>query len=950
MNTRSRLLILSSTLFAAASCGRGGGGGGGGGQNNQLVASATLSTLAADVLTAPADGQTQVTLTLQARSTDNQRIANRAVLFAATGSAALETAATTTNAGGVAATKVSNTVAEVVTITATIDPDGNRVDLATPVQITFTPANAPVQTGPARYADVDGDAALSQGDQVTMAFSDPVAVVGATAADFVLPVAGDTLGTGATVAAGANDREVVITLGSNPVMRSRGLFAAGLVEDGSPSAIQLAAGATSIRSTDTATPAVSPAPSDIVPAYVANNGGLQAGEHVAAADTSNDRIPDVLTVTGSQLNEFVGNGDGTFTAGGTAQLGAAGQAVAAADLNNFTRAEVIVGLPTGAQIFNNTTSGSGASSFNPGAFLGSGDTRAIAIGDIDNDGFPDVITGGPAGVSSWLHQRNLGNTYALGANLAINDVQCLHLADLDGDGSLDLMLGTSANITLFRGDGQGQLLAAGTVATVGAVDLATADFLGNGLLGVASSNGSEVLIHDNLGNLTFAIGATVATPATQLRAIDVDGDSFADLVVASSGAVRQLMNDRNGGFEDAGYDAAAGGKLAAMDMDADGDVDVASISSTDATALRNSLAGSRGLTRFDRTTDLGADVGRAQVFGDVNGDGVVDRLLGTSAGAQVWLGDGLGSFTFTPGATTFLGNDDVRAVALADFDADGDLDAILGAFGSSNSVWQNDGAGQFTQAQTLGGNTQTQAVAVLDFEDDGDLDVVFGNVGANEVYSNASTPGNLSLQFFADAFSAPNNTILLRDTVELLARDVDSDGDDDLVVVNRGTILSPQDSYLFKQSNVGGDAKLSVIVTFNAQLMSPAATFGDINGDGFVDLVMTRVSPLGNATIQFYKGQRTTISNLPSNIAATANLEAVTISVADFNGDNQADILFGERTGGAQLLLADSLGAFTATTLTTAPLGQLTPLDIDQDGDLDIVTAENGTDRIIENR
>lgn len=949
MNTRSKFLILTSTLFAAASCG-GGGGGGGGNQNNQLVASAVLSTLSADLLTAPADGQTEVTVTLRARSIQDQSITNRAVRFAATGSATLLPADTTTDGGGLAMTKVRNATAEVVTITATIDPDGNRVELATPVQITFTPANAPVQAGPARYADVDGSASLSQGDQLTMSFSAPVAVVGATAADFVLPVTGDTLGNGATVAVGVDNRDVVITLGSNPVLRSRGRFSAGLVEDGSPSAIQLASGATSIRSIETATPAVATNASDIVPAYVASNGGLQAGDLVAAGDTNNDRIADAVTITGTQLNEFLANGDGSFSAGGTAPLGATGQAIAVADLNNFSRDEVVVGLPNGAQVFNNTLSGNGASSFSPGAFLAAGDTRAVVIGDINNDGFPDVVTGGPNGSAVWLHQRNLGNAFALGSNLAASGVQTMLLVDLDSDGNLDLVLGTTSNISVFRGDGNGQFAPAGTVASLPAIDLAAADFSGNGRTGIASTDGTEVVIHDNLGGLSFAIGVTVPTSATQVRAIDVDGDAFADLVVASNSSVRQFMNDRAGGFEDAGYEAAAGGKLAALDFDADGDVDVVSVSGTDANALQNSLSGSRGLTRFDRSTNLGADVGLSQAFGDLNGDGVIDRLLGTSAGAQVWLGDGLGSFTFAPSAATFLGSDDVRGVALADFDRDGDLDAVLGAFASSNSVWQNDGSGLFTQVQTLGGNTQTQAVVVLDFENDGDLDVVFGNVGENEVFSNESTVGSITLAAFAGAFVAPNNAVLLRDTVELLARDVDSDGDDDLVVVNRGTVQSPQDSYLFKQSVVGGVAQFSLIVTFNAQIMSPAATFGDINNDGFVDLVMTRVSPLGNATVQFYKGQRTTISNLPTNIAATAQIEAVTVSVADFDGDNQNDLLFGERTGGAQLLLADGLGGFVATPLATTVLGQLSPLDVDLDGDLDIVTAEAGSDRILENR
>lgn len=947
MNTRKNALILTSTLLAAAACS--GGGGGGGNQNNQPLPSATLSTLFADRLTAPADGATEVTLTVGARSLTNEQLKSRAVRFAAVGAGAvLQPESAQTDAAGEAVTKLTCTAPGVVTITASIDPDGNRVELSAPVQINFTPVDAPVLSSFARYVDVDGSASLSQGDELALRFSIPVMLDGATAADFVLPVVGDTLGVGAQVAMGADDREVVITLGTAPVLRTRGRFAASQIENGSPSAVELTSGTNAIRSVSTSTAAVSTGAADVLPAYADTNAILASGGLVASGDTSNNGTDDVVVVDGTQLTEFVSNGDGSFLAGGTAQFAEQAQAVAVADLNNFTRAEVVVGLPSGTQVFNSTQAGSGASTFSVGAFLASGDTRAVVVGDVNNDGYPDIVTGGPNGAAAWLHQRNFGNSFTFSNNAVGNDVQSLQLADLDGDGNLDLVIGTSTGTDVFRGDGTSQFVAVGSLSTSG-LDVAVGEFNGDDRLDIATADGNQIVTHLNQGGLSFVENTPVALATTQLVAVDVDGDSFDDLIVVATGAVRQLMNDRLGAFEDADYELALAGRLTTLDFDGDGDRDIASVGNS-SFALRSSLAGSRGQTRFDRERNLGADTGRKQAFGDLNGDGLVDRLLGTSAGAQVWLADGAGSFTFTPSAATQLGSDDVRAVALADFDADGDLDAVLGVFASNNSVWQNDGSGQFVQVQTLGGNTQTEAVCVLDFESDGDLDVIFGSNGANDVFTNQSTAGTIALTAFTGAFIAPSNTVLLRDTVELLARDVDNDGDDDLVVVNRGTVQSPQDSYLFKQSIVNGIPQLSLSVTYNAQLMSPAAAFGDIDQDGFVDLVVTRVSPLGNATIQFYRGQRTTISNLPNNIAATPQIEAVTVFVADLNGDGRNDLAFGERSGGAQVLFADGQGGFASTPLATSALGQLSPLDVDRDGDLDIVTAEAAVDRVIENR
>tara|TARA_R110002072_G_scaffold136285_2_gene278583 strand:- start:9 stop:2867 length:2859 start_codon:yes stop_codon:yes gene_type:complete len=952
MNNFTNSLLLTSTLIVATACSGGGGGNGGQQQPGAPIASATLSTLLADRLMAPADGTTEVTLSMIARSTANQSLGNRPVRFEAS-AGVLQQPQQLTNAQGAASTTLTNSTPGVVTVTASVDPDGNRVELQAPLQITFTPVDAPVLTGVARYRDVDGSASLTQGDELVLGFSVPVDVSGATPADLILPVTGDTFGSGASLSNSAtNDREVVVTLGIDPVLRSRGRYLTAQNETGSPSAVDVAPGS-AIRSASTATPAMSAGPADVVPAFVDTASAIAAGERVAAGDTSNDNLDDVVVASGTEVREFVSNGDGSFTPGGTAQVTNQIQALAAADLNNFTRAELVVGTSNGTQVFNSTQAGNGPSIFSTGAFLTSGDTSAVAVGDVDNDGFPDIVTGGPNGAAAWLHQRNLGNSFAFANGAVGSNVLSLQLADLDHDGNLDLVLGTSSSVELFRGQGNGQFVAAGSLPQ-GGQDVAVADFNGDTRLDIASTDGAQIEIVLGQGAFAFASASPVAIAASQLLAVDIDGDSYADLVASTGGIVRQLQNDRNGGFEDAGYAAGTGSQLATLDFDGDGDLDIATVSITDAKTLRNSQAGSRGLTRFDREQNLGADTGLCQAFGDLNGDGIEDRLLGTSGGAQIWLGtggaSGAATFQFSASSTTQLGSDDVRAVALADLDADGDLDAVLGAFNNSNSVWLNNGSGAFTQLQTLGGGAATQSVCVLDFQNDGDLDIVFGNDGLNSVYTSEMVGGVLTLTPFNGAFTASSNTILIRDTIAVLARDVDNDGDDDIVVVNRGTVQSPQDSYLFKQTIVSGVAQFSVNQTFNAQLMSPAATLGDINNDGFVDLVLTRVSPLGNATVQHYRGQRTTIGNLPVNIAGAAQIEAVTVAVADLNGDNVADLVLGERNGGATLMIADGQGNFASSQLTTSVLGQLSPLDIDRDGDLDLITAEAGIDRVIENR
>jgi hypothetical protein len=96
-----------------------------------------------------------------------------------------------------------------------------------------------------------------------------------------------------------------------------------------------------------------------------------------------------------------------------------------------------------------------------------------------------------------------------------------------------------------------------------------------------------------------------------------------------------------------------------------------------------------------------------------------------------------GSGFFENNGQQTLGDLNSQASALGDFDIDGDLDAFV-ANGSPNEVWLNDGSDTFTDSgQQLGDNTSL-AVDVGDIDGDGDLDAVVGNAAgeANTVWLN----------------------------------------------------------------------------------------------------------------------------------------------------------------------------------------------------------------------
>jgi hypothetical protein len=84
------------------------------------------------------------------------------------------------------------------------------------------------------------------GDRVTITFSQEVVVAGTAdpSVELVLPVQGNTFGAGATMAAGLSPTDVVVTLGSFPVLRISGAFDAAATTSGSSTGIDVPATAT----------------------------------------------------------------------------------------------------------------------------------------------------------------------------------------------------------------------------------------------------------------------------------------------------------------------------------------------------------------------------------------------------------------------------------------------------------------------------------------------------------------------------------------------------------------------------------------------------------------------------------------------------------------------------------------------------------------------------------
>jgi hypothetical protein len=333
--------------------------------------------------------------------------------------------------------------------------------------------------------------------------------------------------------------------------------------------------------------------------------------------------------------------------------------------------------------------------------------ETLAVGDVNNDGKPDLVIVCAKGPCVVLLGDGTGRFRpAPGGPLNHGGTE-LDLGDVNGDGRLDLVLAhhDSYAVAVLLGDGRGGFAPA-PGSPFAARDgqhphthgLALVDANGDGRLDVITANNDDddiaVLLGDGRGGFQRAPGSPFpAGPSPYPFAVgDVNGDGRPDVVVPNSGTknrtVTVLLGDGRGGFRPAPGSpvATANGPYhtALGDVNGDGRPDV--VATHDDSNLASVLLGDgRGGFRPAPGSpfDLGGRAGGIVAM-DVNGDGKADLVAAVGTDVRVLLGDGRGSFQAAPGSPYASGKGTWRLV-VADLTGDGKPDVAVTNF-EGNSV------------------------------------------------------------------------------------------------------------------------------------------------------------------------------------------------------------------------------------------------------------------------
>ena len=685
----------------------------------------------------------------------------------------------------------------------------------------------------------------------------------------------------------------------------------------------------------------------IIGAYTYDNGQTDEG----AAFVYHGSVTGIITTAAAMVESNQANahmGYSVASAGDVNGDGYSDVIVGAYLYNNGQFNEGVAFVYHGTTTGINTIASVMVESNQTGALMG---ISVASAGDVNGDGYSDVIVGADSydngqtdeGAAFIYHGSATGINTTAAAFLESNQAgaemgySVASAGDVNGDGYSDVIVGVFAytNVQVWEGAAfvyHGSASGINTTATA-----------------IVESNQASAFM-----------GFSVASAG------DVNGDGYSDVIV---GAERYDNGQLDEGAAFVYHGSATG------------------ISTIAATIVESNQA----------SAWMGRSVASA---GDVNGDGYSDVIAGAyqftngqsfEGAAFVYHGSATGISTI---ATTIVESNQANALmgcsvaSAGDVNGDGYSDIIVGAQLYDNG--QADEGAAFVYHGSAAGINSTaaaivesnQAIAYLgvsvasagDVNGDGYSDVIVGAVyydngqideGAAFVYHGSATGINITA-----AVMVESNQANARMGISVAsAGDVNGDGYSDVIVgaynYNNGQ-ASEGAAFVYHGSATGINTTAATILESNqvtAQLGISVSSAGDVNGDGYSDVIIGAYTYDNGQTDEgaafVYHGSVTGINTTAAAMVecnqANAYMGYSVASAGDVNGDGYSDVIVGARSfdngqtdEGAAFIYHGSVTGINTTAATTVESNQANAYlgysvasagDVNGDGYSDIIVG-----------
>jgi hypothetical protein len=312
----------------------------------------------------------------------------------------------------------------------------------------------------------------------------------------------------------------------------------------------------------------------------------------------------------------------------------------------------------------------------------------------------------------------------------------------------------------------------------------------------------------------------------------------------------------------------------------------------------------------------------AVALGDLDGDGDLDAFLANGENEvpvpdTVWLNDGRGNFS---DSGQQIGDRESRSVVLADIDLDGDLDSIVGDT-TGLSIYYNDGQGTFARLAWSAPQEFGYVIALAsdDLNGDGYPDMFAGGCcGGEEVLDDgrrvAHPPvDSLWLSDGQRGFVDAGQTFDVYGigNGSLALGDLDGDGDLDAFFGNSSSLVDQNGNYVQDQPDAiwinNGQGRFSDSGQRLGQSEASSVALGDLDSDGDLDAFVSNNGQEDEVWLNAGGAQvGSPVTFILSGTVGGAELTR-SVALADLDGDGDLDaLLVYGHSGFGQLLYDDS--------------------------------------------